>query len=55
MFPFAGNMRAFRAIMAAEGLQGLLKGALPLMWAHVLTAYVRGLRIRGLNPRSGPP
>ena len=44
IFPFNGNIRAMRAIHAAEGVGGLFKGAFPLMWAHVLAAYVRVIR-----------
>eukprot|EP01051_Picozoa_sp_SAG22_P016151 SAG22_NODE_2227_length_2814_cov_1.717127_4_plen_184_part_00 len=53
VFPFAGNLRALRAVAAAEGFRGLFKGAAPLMWAHVLAAYVRVIRVRGLNPATG--
>eukprot|EP01052_Picozoa_sp_SAG31_P015565 SAG31_NODE_1004_length_10437_cov_2.754208_5_plen_232_part_00 len=44
VFPFNGNIRALRAIYAAEGIGGMFKGAQPLMWAHVLSAYTRVLR-----------
>jgi hypothetical protein len=52
IFPFLGNLRAFRAIIEAEGALGLFKGATPLIWAHVLLGFVRTLRVRGLNPRT---
>ena len=91
IFPFNGNLRALRALWAAEGKQqqqvfalpfspairhaphdmhdgrparasdsaggapglgGLFKGVHPMMWAHVLTAYVRVIRVRGLNPKT---